>query len=358
LLPIAAYWLFTRYRHAELQAEAAEASVRVRDALRRSEEVMGRLDEAEGSLSKAILIARQVPDRINSQFETLETLIARLDTLELESFIEMLAGQGSTLDGISKEAAAMQSAIKDLKASLEGLPKTMGKVVKEAMPVVSQKEADELDVSVDERLDLVFESLEGVQDSVDALLQRIAEVQQNTAAPFPPSAYESIESEVEPEPVDEPEEEPVDLEPETVPDSGEGDELDEEPEPVDEIADGDEVIDEDTSATQGEMALEHAPVAPPKAVRKGQKGKVQLTVQAMVGISNKLYIRGDEPWLSWDEGQLMDLIGIGEFAWEMDDLKEPIEVAVLLNDEIETEAGRLTLEPGKPVTVKLQFPRA
>jgi hypothetical protein len=36
LLPIAAYWLFTRFRQAELQAEAAEASVRVRDALRRS----------------------------------------------------------------------------------------------------------------------------------------------------------------------------------------------------------------------------------------------------------------------------------------------------------------------------------
>jgi hypothetical protein len=32
-------------------------------------------------------------------------------------------------------------------------------------------------------------------------------------------------------------------------------------------------------------------------------------------------------------------------------------VAVLLNDEIETEAGRLTLEPGKPVRVSLQFPR-
>ncbi len=201
LLPIAAYWLFTRFRQAELQAEAAEASVRVRDALRRSEEVLGRLDEAEGALSKAILIARQVPDRISSQFETLEALTARLDTLELESFTESLAGQGATLESVSKEAAAIQAALKDLKSSLDGLPKTMGKLVKEAIPVPSKKEADELDVSVDERLDLVFESLEGVQDSLDGLLQRIAEVQQNTSAPFPPFAYEDTEPEIEPTPL-------------------------------------------------------------------------------------------------------------------------------------------------------------
>jgi uncharacterized coiled-coil protein SlyX len=368
LLPISAYWLFSRYHQAELQAEAAEASVRVRDALRRSEEVMGRLDEAEGALAKAVLIARQVPDRIGSRFEAFEALATRLDTLEIESFTETLLGQGATLEGISKEAVSIQTTIKDLKLALDGLPKAMGKLLEESLPPPSSKEADDSDVSVDERLDLVYESLEGVQDSLDALLGRIAEVQQNTSAPFPPSAYEAIESEVEPEPIDEPEAGSNELEVESAPESGQAAEASEAVEPAEEMDDAGEIddgeemddageIDDEPLGGQGEMPLEEPQAAVPKAVRKRQKGKVQLTVQAMVGISNKLYIRGDEPWLSWDSGQLMNLIGIGEFAWELDDLKEPIEVAILLNDELEAEGGRITLTPGKPVRVNLQFPK-
>ncbi len=54
ILPIAVYGLFVHWREAELKAESAEVAVRVRDALRRSEDILGRLDEAEGSLAKAI----------------------------------------------------------------------------------------------------------------------------------------------------------------------------------------------------------------------------------------------------------------------------------------------------------------
>jgi hypothetical protein len=51
-LPISVYWIFARARAAELAAETAEIPFRVREALALSEDVVGRLDEAEGALSK------------------------------------------------------------------------------------------------------------------------------------------------------------------------------------------------------------------------------------------------------------------------------------------------------------------
>ena len=77
----------------------------------------------------------------------------------------------------------------------------------------------------------------------------------------------------------------------------------------------------------------------------------------MVGISNKLYIRGDEPWLSWDDGQQMELIGIGEYAWSIDDLKEPIEIMLMLNDELVAEGGSVQLKPGKTTHITPRFPK-
>ena len=77
----------------------------------------------------------------------------------------------------------------------------------------------------------------------------------------------------------------------------------------------------------------------------------------MIGMSNKLFIRGDEPWLSWDDGQQMELIGIGEFAWSIDDLREPIDVTVLLNDDLAAHDGTVTLEPGKTIRINPTFPK-
>ena len=52
----------------------------------------------------------------------------------------------------------------------------------------------------------------------------------------------------------------------------------------------------------------------------------------------------------------MELIGIGEFAWSIDNLKDPIEVTVLLNDEYAAEQGTVMLKPGKTVRMNPTFP--
>ena len=361
LLPIGSYWLFLRWRAEELRAEQAEATVRVREALKRSEEVMGRLDEAEGALSKAILVARQVPERISESLREVEALSGKLDTLEVSSFTESLEANSSSLEGLQKESQSILKTVDALKAELSEVPGSIGKLVKSSLTQSKAKKADEDDVALGERLDLVFESLESVQDSLDGLLNRVAELSvgkpagaeaKAPAVPVDepePVVEEEPEVEEEDEPLedDEPVEEVIDI----IEEEDDG-EVIEEPEP--EVEADDE--DDDNSPEQEEMSLSGDDSF--SSQRTIASDAVRLSAHAMVGISNKLYIRGDEPWLSWDEGQQMELVGIGEFAWSTDKLKEPIEVALFLNDEIPAEGGNILLEPGKPLDVKPTFPKS
>lgn len=363
LLPILAYALFTRWRRSELEAESVEVSLRVREALVRSEEVMGRLDEAEGALAKGILIARQVPERIAERFAALEELAGRLDTLELDAFTGTLQGQGASLESLQRDVAQIQAALRDLQVVVDGLPKGISKAVTAALPEPpAPAPASETDVPLEERLDLLFESLESVQDTLDGLLARVAagpDPATAAAAPFAPvgetvGAHAAPETpptvSTEPDPEAVRPGEPVEEEVIII------EEPDELIEVIEEAFEEDDPVPAEPLGRQDEMDL--GPSARLfRSTPGGVRGRVEISVQAMVGISNKLYIRGDEPWLSWDQGEPMDLVGIGEFAWHMDDLKESIEVSILLNDESETEGSRLTLKPGKPVRLHLQFPR-
>ena len=110
------------------------------------------------------------------------------------------------------------------------------------------------------------------------------------------------------------------------------------------------------SVAQESLALDPEPAQGKDEFVLKSDDQVQVVAHAMVGISNKLFIRGDEPWLSWDQGIPMNLIGIGEFAWTGGDVNEPIEVSIRLNDEIEALGGTLKLAPGKITEVSPKFP--
>ena len=356
-LPITVYILLIRWQAIELKAESAEATLRVRDALARSEEVMARLDEAEGALAKSILVARQVPDRIKASFEQLDILVEKLDTLELTSFTEALTNQSETVDSLKEPleqlqgtVASVESALKALKKDVKGVPGSLEKVLEE----VSRNEpgGEEVDVSLGERLDLVYETLESVQDSLDSLLQRMVDLQVTPTTAKGESA-DVEEPEVEPEA--EVEEEPEEGVPEV-------EELEEEPQPEPEP---EEEVGEAEAEPAEKAKLEKASssqlLLSPEAGETGGEawtdGRTRVVAHAMVGMQNRLYVRGDEPWLSWDDGQMMELVGIGEFAWSIDDLKEPIEVTILLNDEFPAEGKPIQLEPGKTIRVSPKFPQ-
>jgi len=365
LLPIGTWYLMIHWRRAELEAESAQASVHVREALRRSEEVMGRLDEAEGALSKVLLVARQVPERIAEQQRPLSDLLERLDTLEVEAFTETLSEQAEGLTEVRQALSSLKERITALSEGLHSLPAKLKSELKALLPDPVESSPDS-DVSVDERLDLVYESLESVQDSLDGLLERIAQLGQ--ASPASVAASPAKAKEEVPVELSDPQEEASEVGTEgeaADPDQPSVEEV-QEPETTDPANGAEdpipaEPIEESSPVanTQEEMQLGGFADSEPDAEegRDIPADVVEVTIQAMIGISNKLFIRGDEPWLSWDEGQVMELIGIGEFAWRGENIKEPIEVSILLNDEIETEAGRFTLEPGKAVRARLQFPR-
>jgi chromosome segregation ATPase len=91
--------------------------------------------------------------------------------------------------------------------------------------------------------------------------------------------------------------------------------------------------------------VESAEVAPAPA-----GGGTVLTINLMIGIGNKPYVRGTGPGLSPDKGQLMTFLGIGRWQWVSPEPDAPATVEVWKNDQ--TPLGEpLHLSGGEPVEV-------
>ena len=317
ILPIAVYWLLITWREAELKAEGLEASVRVRDALRRSEDIMGRLDETEGSLAKAILVSRQVPERIRESFDELLAIASKLDTMEISSFTESLSRQSESIKSVEGEIGNNAKVLQQLDKDLKGIPKALEKILEEIRPE-TPSQMEELDSSTGERLDMLFESMESIQDSIDSLLGRIAELDSAMKSVRPEKAVKN---------------------------------------PSDKAKSGKTASTANTpdAPQQKSLGLDSSSTTSFRQSNPVNSDQVRLVAHAMVGINNKLFVRGDEPWLSWDEGTPMDLVGIGEFAWVADDVKDPIEISIRLNDEMEALGGIVKLEPGKTIEISPKF---
>src|SRR5690606_5850961 len=81
-----------------------------------------------------------------------------------------------------------------------------------------------------------------------------------------------------------------------------------------------------------------------------------LLVKAFVGISNRLFARGDAP-LNWEEGVPLRPSGIGEWRLDLEGLEEPIQVELRINDEVSAAGDLITLAPGIPQSISPRFPR-
>lgn len=79
-------------------------------------------------------------------------------------------------------------------------------------------------------------------------------------------------------------------------------------------------------------------------------GGTSLTINLMIGIGNKPYVRGTGPGLSQDSGQLMTFLGIGRWQWISPEPDAPATVEIWKNDQ--TPLGEpLYLSGGEPVEV-------
>jgi len=310
-LPLGAYLIHFWWRQAEIRGEEREASETIRGALVQARQVEERLEEIQAAAAKAILVGRQLPDRLEKKAEAWEALIAQFDG----EGVRQLAGL------MEKLSASVESQIKEETDRSEGL----------------QTLLDKLNHTVD---CLKREPVD--PGPVQAQLAALREEIQNLVAARPERAAAAGES-------------------------GRGAALPEgdsvEDEEIEEWAEDPEAwpeVDstEETSDDEGEKENQSQPELLPMQANPGvilEAGKCRLLVRAMVGVANRLYLRGDPPLLSWEEGKPLDLIGIGEYRWEAENVKEPIHCKLILNDETWAEGEDIVLTPGEEVRVRPQW---
>lgn len=103
---------------------------------------------------------------------------------------------------------------------------------------------------------------------------------------------------------------------------------------------------------------------PPKSAKNPVEGSseggtapARITASILIGIGNKLYIRGVGPGLSEDRGVPLEFVEIGKFRWIADDASRPVKGRILLNDEIPARSGTFVIKPGEHLEISPEFPR-
>jgi hypothetical protein len=112
---------------------------------------------------------------------------------------------------------------------------------------------------------------------------------------------------------------------------------------------------EDLDPPVAEPVLSAAEVEPP-SVAIAADGATRLSVTAYIGIGNRLFIRGEGPGLSWDEGVPLQFVSIGKWRWETAEASGPVRYKLYKNDQNEcTALGTQTLAPGHQQDVTAAF---
>jgi hypothetical protein len=102
------------------------------------------------------------------------------------------------------------------------------------------------------------------------------------------------------------------------------------------------------------FGTDEVPAAPAK--RRAKKNETRCTINTLIGIGNKPYLRGSGGGLNWESGVVLEFEAIGKWRWIVPtDLDGPIEVQVYRNDEDPDTSGKHTLQPGEPLEINAQF---
>lgn len=104
--------------------------------------------------------------------------------------------------------------------------------------------------------------------------------------------------------------------------------------------------DESTSEMETENASEEA----------GASQLVVLEANILIGIGNKLYLRGEGGGLSWEEGKPLEFVEIGLYRWTSEPVSGVVEAQLYLNDEISALGDSVKLNPGESLQITPEFP--
>lgn len=400
-LPLAAYALFLYAQRLRLLAEQTQASGTVRDVVRRSETVLQRLEAAEGAIAKSLLLARQLPETFLQTQGAQEALLQAMAAFDSDAVSALAERLEEVKEARADEENSFQLRLEPLEASVAAVRAALSAMEERLAALAESQRGPEIaeETSLLERFDLLQEAVEGIEHTLDGLLLMVGSKPEEKAsgeaiAPAPEPANDTDNfAEEAPEP-------PVILDPA----EGLAASLEASDESPAETASGGEdaveksvlrdPADEASAAMEAEPLLEvrteevaEVSPAPPKREKGPRKvspsdrvapssqfemgfegpseaesvrvrpDQVIIRVKSMVGIQNKLYIRGDEPHLSWEAGQRMDVVGIGEFFIEFHGVSEAFGAAFWLNDDVEAESGPVRLEPGQRYDLAVRFRR-
>lgn len=279
---------------ARLRAALKEELDRQRDEFRSAMEVISRrLTEVEqNSRSASEAIAQRASTEINqikSAFAILENKVKSVEK-----------------DMSSTASSAKKEDIDDLNEKVSSLTSTLRGLVSD-----TEEAADDFKKVRDE-IKKVGQQIEKTSDRIDDLQSQVKSIQENPSKASAPSPASVQEEEPEAEAVISDDEEDVD--------------------------------DQEVEVEIEEVAKTEA--APATASAQG----TALTINLMIGIGNKPYVRGTGPGLSMEKGIPMTFLGIGRWQWISPDAEAPATVEVWKNDQ--TPLGEpLHLSGGEPVEV-------
>jgi hypothetical protein len=116
-------------------------------------------------------------------------------------------------------------------------------------------------------------------------------------------------------------------------------------------------VEAKTAAPKAPPAARPAPQTPSAVILPPQPVEKVTTIEARidVGLGNALFIRGESAGLSWDKGLPLECAGPSSWCWSTTQAAEKLEFKLLLNDQLWSQGGNLTVEAGKKIEINPVF---
>ena len=352
----------------KIKLKQAKAEETLLKAVELASDLLSRTESIHAEIMKGVLSVRQVPAKLE---EKTEELVEIMDSdklanslTELSDLLNRLETQAIPQASDSKNALSKE-AIKELLQSIPSssaeevstLSDTLGTHIEELRNEILERFSElegkleapthpsEAPSSVAQATEIETEA--GWVDPPDSdeteTREEIAETEEDDDD-FEVSIEEELEELQEPNPIEK-DELSDDAEQEEASDDMEQEEAPDAIEPEEATLETEVLIDEGTQ-DQPEDEL---------AIKQNEDGATRLIVGAFIGISNKLFIRGEGPGLDWDKGTPMELVGIGKWEWKTYDASSAIKCKVLINDEQWTDSENITIEPNTTVETTASF---
>ena len=314
---------------ARLRAALADEIDRLRDDIRATAEAgnrrIGEVElDARRQGEQAAAAATAVAQRASAEINALKATVAELEK-RLAAAQQSAAAGGEAKEALEELGAKVDGLAETVRASLATTEETAETVaeLKAAAPAVT---ADDLKAVRDEAkksAQKATQTLEKLAEQVDDLAAALKEVQARPVV-VAPAPVETAPVKVAP-----PEVAPID---EEAPD-----------EEAEEIA-----IEETEEEAEDDVPVVEAE-APAEAASAGATGTA-LTINLMIGIGNKPFVRGTGPGLSAEKGVPMTFLGIGRWQWICPQAEAPATVEIWKNDQ--SPMGEpIHLSGGEPVEV-------